>query len=263
MASERNRILKIVEYLNSCGIEVKIGKNKARGNKGFFATQGATFRIDIAKGQSEDVVERILTHEFAHYVHYRQDKTLKNLDFIFRDCSDTIMEELISLTVESIPKESVEPLFKCKKELELEICKLENLLKEKNIGLKKDVYFSQIEKKIINSSLKYLLKYDKVKVVECFSTKLYSIDDLGYDKDIDLYLRLKSKQRFLKRINSKISKLNKYYNSPTELFARSFEYFIYEKIKFKEIAPYTYRYYEELLNGDSLPILKGFIKLYL
>ena len=36
MVSERNRIIRLKEYFESLGIEVNIGKNKARGNKGFF-----------------------------------------------------------------------------------------------------------------------------------------------------------------------------------------------------------------------------------
>ena len=43
------------------------------------------------------------------------------------------------------------------------------------------------------------------------------------------YLLLKSKQRYLRRINSRISKLNKYYNSLSELFARSIEIYFTDK----------------------------------
>ena len=36
MVSTRNRILNLVDYIESTGIVVNIGKNKAQGNKGFF-----------------------------------------------------------------------------------------------------------------------------------------------------------------------------------------------------------------------------------
>jgi hypothetical protein len=69
--------LDLENYLKSCGIEVYVGKNNARGNKGYFKVKGADFRIDIAKGQSEDVILKTLAHEFAHFVHYYYDKSLK------------------------------------------------------------------------------------------------------------------------------------------------------------------------------------------
>ena len=77
MACERNRIVELIDYLSSLGIDVNIAKNKARGNKGFFRVKEEKFRIDIAKGLSDDAVLSVLIHESAHFIHYQYDKKLK------------------------------------------------------------------------------------------------------------------------------------------------------------------------------------------
>ena len=133
MVSKRNRIVDLENYLKSCGIEVNVGKNKARGNKGYFKVKGADFRIDIAKGQSEDVILKTLAHEFAHFVHYYFDKSLKNLDFIFDKNNEEILPELLNITVDSIPKDSIEPLFNLKNDVKQEILSLTKQLKEFNL----------------------------------------------------------------------------------------------------------------------------------
>ena len=260
MVSKRNRILNLENYLNSCGIEINIGKNKARGNKGFFKVNGQNFRIDIAKDQNEETIIKTLAHEFAHFVHYKYDKSLKSLNFVFDENDDDLLEELLNITVESIPKNSIEPLFtlkeSLKKDINLLIKQLENIC---NIDSNFADY-STIEQKILKSNLKYLLKYDRVKVVEMFSTKVYTIEELDENTEIGVYLKLKSKQRALKRINSKISRLNKYYNSPTELFARSFELFVTDKNKLAEIAPIVHKKFEKIIALDKIKLLSDFLK---
>lgn len=251
MVSERNRILDLVQYLESLGIEVNIGKNKARGNKGFFKFDGSKYRIDIAKGQNEDVILKTLAHEFAHFVHYQYDKTLKSLDFIFDD-SEYITKELLDITVEMIPKVSVEPLFTKKENLKTEISDLEKELDNLNLEI--------LENKIKFSPLKYLLKYDRVKVFEGFSFKMYKVEDLKPDNDIEKYIILRSKQRHLKRINSKIARLNKYFNSPSELFARAFEMYIANKNQLKELAPRTFAIFEENYKKPKILELSTFLK---
>lgn len=251
MVSERNRILDLVQYLESLGIEVNIGKNKARGNKGFFKFDGSKYRIDIAKGQNEDAILKTLAHEFAHFVHYRYDKTLKSLDFIFDD-SEYITKELLDITVEMIPKVSVEPLFTKEEKLKTEISDLEKELDSLNLDI--------LENKIKFSPLKYLLKYDRVKVFEGFSFKMYKVEDLRPDNDTEKFIILRSKQRHLKRINSKISRLNKYYNSPSELFARSFEMYVTSKNRLKEIAPKTFEIFEENCKKHKIIELSSFLK---
>lgn len=200
MACERNRILEIVQYFESLGIEVNIGKNKARGNRGFFKVKNECFRIDIAKNQSEEVVLRTLVHEFAHFVHYNYDKKLKSLNFIIDDNDIELQEELIKLTVDSIPKASIKPLFDYKEELET---RLKNIPK-------------------------------------------WSFERPYYEKA-------------LRSTNRKISRMNNYYNSPTELFARSIESYITDNEKFTQRAPKLLKSF----NESSLPLIENLKKIVL
>lgn len=254
MASERNRILDLVQYIESCGVEVNIGKNKARGNKGFFKATKKSFRIDIAKNQSEESILRTLAHEFAHYVHYQHDRTLMSLSFIF-DESDEITEELILATVATIPKKTVQPIFDLESTLKKEIKNLKSELKL--IGCD----FKSIEYEIKNKPYKYLLKHDRVKVQEGFNIKYYSIDSLQIDDKELLYLKYCSKKRALNRVRSRISKLNGYYNAPTELFARSFELYVAQKESLLKVSPRIYEMYEKNIHAVKNPLLTNFVKI--
>ena len=111
MASERNRVSSLVEYIKSLGIEVNLEKNKAQGHRGFFKAIGQKFRIDISKGMTNECITRTLIHEFAHYIHFNYDKSLKSLEFIFGENWNEYLEDLINLTVDIIPKSSISPLF--------------------------------------------------------------------------------------------------------------------------------------------------------
>lgn len=257
MACQRNRILELVDYIESIGIQVNIGKNKARGNKGLFKAYNTNFRIDIAKGQTEETVLKTLVHEFAHYIHYSYDKTLSSLNFIFKN--EDLTEELINLTVASIPKESVAPIFQTKNDIQDQIKNITKELKSSYPDLKISEPFNSIEKNIRKTNLKYLLKYDKVKLIEGFSTKLYSIDNIDSSEEIKSYLKLKSLQRYLKRINSRINRLNKYYNSPTELFARALEIYLTNKEECTRKAPNLTKY----LDNTTISEVKDLKKIFL
>ena len=203
MVSQRNRIINLVNYLETLGIVVNMGKNKARGNKGFFKVVNNNYRIDIANNLTEDAILRVLVHEFAHYVHYKNDKSLKSLDFILPNLNDDLHEELISLTVESIPKESIKPLFDIKERLEDELRTTQSS------------FFNNI------------------------------------------------KQRQLRSINSKIQRLNRYYNSYTELFARSMEIYVLENDKFSKKAPLLKKLYDSEFSKKQNLELSNFIKIFI
>lgn len=218
MACERNRIIELKEYLSSLGISVNIGKNKARGHKGIFMHSFDNFRIDISENVVQEDVLSVILHEFAHYIHYNSDKKLSSLDFIFGKVTDEIKEELIKITVDEIPKNFASALYTKKSKLSDEIKCLTKKMKTYRPEFKlSDKYFQTSSR--LSYPLKYLLKYDRVK----FGEKIYSVDKLAdynlCEEDI-LYLLIKSKQRGIKRINSRISRLNRYYNNPSELFAR-------------------------------------------
>ena len=265
MVSERNRIINLTAYLESLGLSVNIGKNFARGNKGFFKADGSNFRIDIAKKMSDEEIVRILTHEFAHFVHYKLDKSLKSLHFIIDESNQELWDEMINLTVESIPKDSVKPIFEQQSSLKLIIKDLVAEIKKNYPDFKANKTYKVLENKIKKSFLKYLLKYDKVKVFEGFSFKIYSIEDLdsyqSFDKDIILYIKLKASQRQLRRCNSKIARLNKYYNTPTELFARSIEFYFLDKEKMKQKAPNLFNNIDSLIKAEKISYLNDWNKL--
>lgn len=218
MVGERNRVIELKEYLSSLGICVNIGKNKARGHKGIFMHRLDFSRIDVSDDVEPEKVLSVMLHEFAHYIHYSYDKKLLSLDFIFDNFTDEIREELIKITVNEVPKDFAENLYRKKEHLGKELKKLSLQMKALNPDFKLSEKNKNIEKNI-KYPFKYLLKYDRIK----FMSQIYLVQEaekynLG---EVNLlYLQIKSKQRAIKRINSKISRLNKYYNNPTELFAR-------------------------------------------
>ena len=236
MVSQRNRILELKQYLTTIGIDINIGKNKARGHKGIFMHTPDAFRIDVSKNLDDENILSVLLHEFAHYLHYTYDSKLKSLDFIFGEFSDEIKEELIKVTVLDVPKDFAASLYGKKNELNSEISELASRIRQKYPEFKISESNKSIERGL-TLPLKYLLKYDRVRIFN----KLISIDNLDTDFSLDDvqkdYIILKSKQRMLRRINSRINKLNKYYNNPTELFARFVERYYTQPEKVKNIAP--------------------------
>ena len=260
MANKRNRILDLTNYLESIGITVNIAKNKAQGKKGFFKVKNNNYRIDIAKGLDEEETIRTLSHEFAHYIHYQNDKTLKSLSFIFPD-NDDVLEELISITVNSILKDSIKPIFNEIEKLKKEITFYTEDIKKDIPEFKEGSNCDVLEKKIKKTSLKYLLKKDVVKIIGPFSSEILNVNLLEGNSIEEKYVLLKSKQRLLKRLRTRVSTLNKYYNTPTELFARSFEAFIYEENYLKENSPIIYNCYKKFTKKINNDAVNGFISL--
>lgn len=237
MVGKRDCIAEIIKYIESTGILVNIAKNKARGNQGFFLAGNNVYRIDISKNVERDDWLNILLHEFAHYVHYCHDKSLNSLDFIFGKMSEEEFEELIGVTVETIPKDDAKKLYAQKSELSENISKLASKLKGNFPGFKISGSNKEIEKKI-SFPAKYLLRYDKIKICN----KIYTVSNIKEDfslmSDCEIaYIQLKSSQRSLARINSRINKLNKYYNNPTELWARFCTMFFTNRSLAQKIAP--------------------------
>jgi len=224
MVSERDRIVELSEYLSSLGVNINIGKNRARGHKGIFMRNGSEYRIDVSKSIDKNDCLSVMLHEFAHFVHYSYDKTLKSLDFAFGELSDELQEELIKITVQEVPKNFASNLFNIKQNLQSQIKNFSDEIRKFDKNFKLSCPDKKIEKEI-PYPIKYLLKYDKVK----FMNKIYDIENLDNDYDLSqekkLYILIKSKQRALKRINSKINRINKYYNNPSELFARFVDFY--------------------------------------
>lgn len=254
MAGERNRSIELIKYIESKGIEVNVGKNKARGNKGFFKfASNGKFRIDISKTLNENEIFSVLIHEYTHYVHYCYDSTLKSLDFIFEDFNEELEEELIKVTVEEIPKEFAKELYTQKLKLNDEIKDLASQIKNKYPEFRRNSAFLKLER-MISNPFKYLLKYDRVISLD----KIYSIEDIDkFTTDVlpiqAAYIKLKSKQRMLKRVNSRINRLNNYYNKPTELLARFVEKYFTSFEHLNEIAPHTCKVFCQAISSNVVP----------
>ena len=191
MVSERDRIEKIVDYLNSQGVFVNISKNKARGHKGFFKFgNNSLYRIDIAKGLTGFEILKTLVHEFAHFIHFKNSNDLNFLDFIFPEFDEKIENELLEITVNAIPKDFASSIYEQKNILEKEKFELLNIIKSKNPKFKiSDVRFYP-------EPLSYLLKYDRV----VYNGKILSIENLektykNLSNEDVAFFKLKSYQR--------------------------------------------------------------------
>ena len=253
---EAEKLELLADYVEAFGININIGRTKARGNKGIFIQKHNKFRIDISK-QADNPIGTVI-HEFAHYVHSIYDKKLKSLDFIFSDFSDEINEELIKVTVSQVPQDFAKGLFEHKKQTEFEIKELAGQIKQMYPDFKLSEKNTAIEK-TINYPEKYLIKYDKVRIfnkvlsVERSLSKLTSIQQA--------YILLKSKKRLINRINSKISRLNRYYNQPTELFARFVEMYFTQKERTKKLAPQSCEIMDKILEENKIKELSGISKI--
>ena len=258
MDCQRNRIEELSEYLASLGITVNIGKTKARGNKGVFLYGSSGCRIDVAKNTTEKEQLSVILHEFAHYVHFCYDKSLNSLDFIFNNYTNQIDEELVAVTVASVPKDAAAKFFNQKHDFKNKIKELSLIIKRKYPDYKISESYKPIERKL-NMSFLYLLRYDKVKI---WNT-VYSIDNIDKYSELDTctvaYLKLKHYQRLVKKINAKISRLNRYYNNKSELFARFIElYFIDRELLLKTAPIATNKMDDVIRNG----VIKEFSDIY-
>lgn len=260
MAGKRNRILEIKNYLESLGIAVNIGKNKARGNRGVFLRCRNDYRIDVSRNLSEEEIIAVLIHEFAHYLHSCYDRTLTSLDFIFPNITEDIVEELRNITVNQIPKETAASFFNKKESLTKEIKNLSTAIKTVYPEFKSSERYLHIEKQL-SFPFNHLLKHDKIKIFK----HIYSLENL--DKEFPslsleekAYILLRSKKRALARINNKISKLNKYYNNNSELFARFLESYMLTPELTKQLAPKSYNIFVNLIKSNRITILSTFCK---
>lgn len=262
MASERNRILRLKKFIESRGISVNLAKNKARGNRGVFIQKKNVYRIDVAKDLTEFEELSVLVHEYAHFLHYTYDKDLKNLNFIFGDYNEDLEEELRKVTVHDISKKFATDILSRKEFLKGDINSLASNLKNKYPNFLLSKVCEQIEKNI-KVPYKYLLSYDRIK----YFGRVYSVSDVNkYSENLNEsmidYIKLRSKQREIKRINNKIKNINNYYNKPTELFARFMEYFFTNPKLVAKLAPNAYAKMENKIKSNNIKELTNFYNLY-
>ena len=246
----------LIEYITSLGLSVNT-TTKARGHLGFFMDG----RIDISKNTPEDKIIPTLLHEFAHYIHSKLEnnipKTGGTLRVIFGSDED-FTDELMAVTNFVDENSKCEKLLKHKETVKKGIKKLDELIKHGFPNFQRSKPFKEFNKAIKGTNLKYLLKFDKVRIMPWFlfgKEEILSIASLEQDyPNLKLvfvnYFKLKSLMRKQKRITNRISKRQKYYKRPTELFARLVEGLYLDKEYTCELAPNsTNRFFELLEQG--------------
>lgn len=257
-----------VRFLKNLDIEVKTN-TKARGHQGFYFKN----RIDISKNLDDDRSIEVLVHEFAHYIHskiepdiFKNGGSLKKL-FFQDDCS-LIEKELLRIT-DFVDKNSrLLTLKRFKSQISNQIKEHQTVIQLDYPDFLRSKKFKEFDKYIKRSDARYLLKYDRVKIVSPFLRRqtVLSIDNLENDfTDMPIafasYIRLTSLQRRQARVSRKINRLNKYYKRPSELFARFIEGYFISRDKIALIAPITTNRFLELLESGYYFELKNFFEL--
>ena len=259
MVGTRNKTLikdELIRYISSLGLDVKTF-TKARGNRGFFK-EG---RIDVSKTLDDTSAVKTLVHEFAHYVHYNLDKKLKDLTILFGEDNEVIRDELLAVTMYVDENALCKKLTAEREKLKTGIKALADNIKMTYPKFSLSERFKEFRSYSRWSDLRYLEKYDRVKVQSWSTSKVYSVSAVREDfPDIPEvfvdYLKLKSKQRKRAKISRRINKLSKYYNEPCELFARFVEGVYLDIEKTKELAPVCYEKFVELYNKNHYPGLR-------
>lgn len=256
---------KLIKHIKREGIELRTD-TKARGNLGFYREN----RIDIHKKLPDDKFIEVLLHEYAHVIHKRIEpdmaKTGGTLKTIFgNDCTEVIQEELKQVTYLVDENALSEKLDAMKYAYKIKIKAYENLIKKEYPEFLKSKPFKQFEKYIRHSDARFLLKYDKVRILTPFlkREKYYSIGTI--EKDFPrmpisfvYYIKIVSLTRKSKNIQKRKNKLKKYYERPSELFARFIQAFYKFENDIKELAPTTYTIFQKKLCEEDF---KGLSKI--
>jgi len=250
---------KLIKYMKREGIDLRTD-TKARGNLGLFSEN----RIDIHRKLPDDKFVEVLLHEYAHLVHKRLEpdmaRTGGSLSVLF-DCDDKetvdkIREELIKVTCIVDENALFKRLDAQKYAYRIKIKAFENLIKKDYPEFLKSKPFKEFERFIKKSDARFLLKYDRVRIVTPFlrREKLYSIDTM--DKDFPsmpsafkLYIKICSFSRKCRNIQKRKNKLKKYYEKPSELFARFVQGLCRREEELKDAAPCTYQRFYELVGS--------------
>lgn len=246
----------LIKYLETEGLKVNTS-TKARGHQGFYLKN----RIDISKNIPDNRVIPTLLHEYAHYIHAKiepgMEKTNGSLQVIFNDEDVSLYQkELLRVTNFVDPHSKCEKLKFHKQLIKEKIAACEKNIRNKYPKFLRSKKFKEFDKYIKKSKARYLLKYDRVKLISGVlfkKTEIFSIDNIENDfcdmpSEFAAYIRLKSYQKKQTRISSKINKMNKYYSKPTELFARLVEGLYLNSDEVQSLAPHTCRRFFELLH---------------
>ena len=156
-------------------------------------------------------------------------------------------------------------LYEMRDKIRLQIKEQEEIVKAEYPEFQRSKEFKPFEKYIKKSDAHYLLKYDRVKILNGFWNRSYKIITLeGLEKDFPdmpkafaACLRLKSLQRKGSRISARINRYKKYYERPTELFARLVEGLYLDEEWVRALAPETTERFFKLLEQGYYKELKN------
>lgn len=245
----------LISYFKSLGIEVNT-HTLARGHQGIYFQK----RIDISKNCPPSRVVPTLLHEFAHFVHASSDplaiKNGGNLKMIFGDENlEKIEKELIEITDKFDKNSRIETLLKHKELIKQQIKEQEKIIKAEYPDFMRSKKWNKAERAIKKTKAKWLLKYDRVKLVSRFLKKVEIFSVADSQKDFPelepafrAYINLRSLQRKQSRIARQILKFKKYYLRPTELFARFIESYAIDYNFSYAIAPFAHKTMRESFN---------------
>ena len=155
----------LIKYFKSLGIEVHTS-TKARGHQGFYMKN----RIDISKNIPECRIIPTLLHEFAHYIHSKLEpqmlRTGGSLEVLFNSKNTEIYkEELFEITLFVDKNSKCERLEHHKKIVKDKILEQEKIIKKTYPKFQRSKKFKEFDRYIKKSNAKYLLKYDRVKLI--------------------------------------------------------------------------------------------------
>lgn len=260
----------VMDFLRALNIEVKTN-TKARGNNGLYQKN----RIDVCRGLTEEQAIDVLVHEFAHHIHYKIDKDfLKNggsLENIFNTSNIVEIKEELKNVTNLIDKNSRLNIFlKAKEDASNQIKGMQGAIKRDYPNFLRSKKFPEFEKYIKGSDAKYLVKYDAIRLMQGFffkkervlTVKNLEVDFPDMPKAFQLYIRLCSMQRKQAKISRRINKLNKYYEKPTELFARYVQGYFSNPETISTVAPVTTKRFKELLASGYYKELKDLFEIF-
>ena len=252
----------LIKYFKELGLSVHTN-TKARGHQGFFMKN----RIDISKNIPEHRVVPTLLHEFAHYIHYNIEPKMNitggSFTALFGEENPIFEKELFKVTNFVDENSLCVRFYEHKDRIKDKIKEYECVIRKHYPNFMRSKSFKEFDKYIKKSEARYLLKYDRVRIVSGFwrkSYKLITVSNIEQDfpdmpESFVAYIRLKSAQKKQSRVSARINKLKKYYKKPNELFARLIEGLYLDKDWVKALAPYTTeKFYERLKAGYYNPL---------
>lgn len=125
-----------------------------------------------------------------------------------------------------------------------------------------DDFTAEIEEELINITVKKIPKDYAYKLISARGEINDKLKKMKNKNDFFSMVQKKELKRAYSRISSKIFKLNKYYQSPTELFARFLELYFTNCDVARRIAPNASKILKSKIDNNVLPELTKFYTLF-